>query len=166
MVIQIGNWLEVKDSDPRAVGLYRRHYSCRDPKVDYCRYGFSGKGESMVLLTVDCRALWCWRLVKDEGVYCSVFRNEGDILSSELIKEADALAWGMWDIDRHFTHVNPRQVNSDGKCFKAAGWRKLKGRTKKLRLITLEIFRANNHQWNSEFIKVINGQHFTGAKYR
>lgn len=138
------NWFGVLDGDPRAVALYRRHYSCRDPKVDYGRYGFSGKGESMILLTLDCLALWCWRKVESEGIYCSVFHNEGSILSSSLIREADILAWEHWDESRHFTHVNPREVNGDGKCFKAAGWHKLKERTKKQNLIILEKLR-NDH---------------------
>jgi len=135
------NWIGIKDGDPRAVALYRRHYSCRNPKINYGRYGFSGKGESMVLLTLDCQALWCWRKVEGEGIYCSVFHNEGNILSSELVKEADILAWQRWKENRHFTHVNPIEVKGDGKCFKAAGWNKLRERTKKNRLIILEIFR-------------------------
>ena len=134
------NWLPVRDGDPRAVFLYRRHYSCRDPKVDYVRYGFSGKGESAVYLTLDCLALWCWRKVEGEGIYCSVFHNEGEILSRELVKEADLLAWTRWVERRHFTHVNPREVHGDGKCFKAAGWRKMRIRTKKQRLIILEMY--------------------------
>ena len=138
-----GNWIPILDGDPRAVSLYRRHYSCRNPKIDYVRYGFSGKGESLVLLTLDCRALWSWRKVEGEGIYCSVFRNEGDILSSELVKGADLLAWQKWDDERHFTHINGSIVKGDGKCFKAAGWHKLKGRTKKHGLIILEIFRGN-----------------------
>ncbi len=133
------SWIGIKDGDARAVALYRRHYSCRDTKIDYGRYGFSGKGESMVLLTLDCLALWCWRKVEGEGIYCSVFHNEGSLLSSELIKEADSLAWQRWEDTRHFTHVNPREVNGDGKCFKAAGWSKLKEHTKKSHLIILEV---------------------------
>lgn len=134
------NWFSVKDGDPRAVYLFRRHYSCRDPKINYTRYGFSGNGESMILLTQDCQALWCWRLVKGEGVYCSVFHNESPILSSELVKEADELAWQRWNgVNRHFTHVNPYKVSGDGKCFKSAGWKKLPKRTKKQRLISLEV---------------------------
>lgn len=135
-------WIGIKDSDPRAVALFRRHYSCRDPKIDYGMYGFSGKGESMILLTVDCNALWCWRRVEGQGIYCSVFRNEGDILSSDLVKEADLLAWERWSDERHYTHVNPKEVHGDGKCFKAAGWAKLKERTKKNKLIILEIIRS------------------------
>jgi hypothetical protein len=133
------NWYEVKDGDPRAVALYRRHYSCRDPKIDYVRYGFSGKGESMVLLTVDCKALWCWRRVVGEGIQCSVFRNEGNVLSSVLVTEACELAWKRWPNERLYTYVNSRIVKGDGKCFKVAGWHKLNKRTKKQRLIILEM---------------------------
>ena len=133
-------WIGVLDGDSRAVALYRRHYSCRNPNIDYVRYGFSGNGESMVLITQDCTGLWCWRRVVGEGIYCSVFRNEGNILSSELVKEADELAWQRWGDRRHFTHVNSRIVKGDGKCFKAAGWQKLKRRTNKQRLIILEMY--------------------------
>lgn len=45
-------------------------------------------------MTVDCRALFAWRKFIDksgqQGVNCSIFRNEGPELSSELIIEADA----------------------------------------------------------------------------
>jgi len=132
-----GHWIEVKDGDPRAVALYSRHYSARQG-ADWLRYGFSGKGESMVLLTLDCRALFGWRKVEGEGIQCFVFRNEGDILSSELIKEAMELAYQKWGKQRLYTYVNPRAVHGDGKCFKAAGWRKLSRRTKKQRLVELE----------------------------
>ena len=137
------NWIGIKDGDPRAVALYRRHYSCRDRRIDYGRYGFSGKGESMVLITLHHDALWCWRKVEGEGIYCSVFRNEGPVLSSNLIREADELARQRWpDVTRHYTHVDGREVRGDGLCFKAAGWRKLRGRTKKKHLITLEMVRV------------------------
>lgn len=136
----MNNWFEVKDGDPRAVALYRRHYSCANPKADLVRYGFSGNGESMVLLNTECTALFCWRLVKGQGITCSVFHNESNILSSELIKEACELAWNKWGNQRLFTYVNPLKLNKngDGNCFKKAGWRKLKTRTKVNRLIELE----------------------------
>lgn len=129
MVVSLGSWIEVKDGDPRAVSIFNRHYSCHNPangrKVDRVRYGFSGNGESMVLLTQDCRALFCWRLVKGEGVDCSVFRNEGLVLSSELITEADSLAFQVWNKEsRHYTYVNANKIRSNhpGYCFLQAGW--------------------------------------------
>lgn len=122
----LGQWRTVKDGDPRAVALFHRHYSCADNTVDHTRYGFSGNGESMVLLSQDCQALWCWRRVAGEGVLCSVFRNEGPVLSSQLIREAVALAWQRWPGERLYTYVNPGKIRSTnpGACFLKAGWRR------------------------------------------
>lgn len=119
-----GHWIGVLDGDPRAVALFRRHYSCQKPSIDYCRYGFSGKGESMILLTLECDALWCWRKVKGEGIQCSVFRKESDALASELIREACDLAWERWPGERLYTYVNPRKIRSTnpGYCFMRAGF--------------------------------------------
>jgi hypothetical protein len=130
-------WYEVKDGDPRAVALYRRHYSCKGVNhgvpIDYVRYGFSGIGESMILLTPDCSALFGWlkQKIRDDeqiGVNCFVFRNERkENKSSELIKLADGMAWDKWGCERLFTFVDPKEVrtgkSNPGKCFKKAGWR-------------------------------------------
>lgn len=122
--LKIGHWIEVKDGDPRAVAIFRTHYSCHDPKIDYVRYGFSGKGESMVLLNQECNALFCWRRVEGEGINCSVFHNDSNILSSDMIKEADKLAWQHWAEKRHYTYVNSKKITSShpGYCFLKAGW--------------------------------------------
>ena len=139
----MNNWIQVKDGDPRAVGLFERHYSCYKPKngrkVDRVRYGFSGNGESMVLLTQDCRALYCWRKVNGLGINCSIFRNEGDLKSSDLIKESCELAWLKWPGERLYTFVNPAKIKSTnpGYCFKQAGWHTC-GKSKK-GLIILEL---------------------------
>ena len=90
----------------------------------------------MVLLTADCAALWVWRRGHDSGyrwhgvdaqsgVCCAIFRNEGPVLSSTLIREADDLAWARWPGERHFTYVNPAKVRhkrDPGRCFLKAGW--------------------------------------------
>lgn len=84
----------------------------------------------MVLLTVDCKALFVWRrsmrpdLAGQSGVCCSIFRNEGVHLSSELILEAEELAWVRWPGERLFTYINPGAIQSrnPGYCFKVAGW--------------------------------------------
>lgn len=126
-------WFEVKDGDPRAVSLYRKHYSARQSNhgmpIDYCRYGFSGNGESMILLTQDCRALFGWKFQKihddkQVGVNCFIFRNESNILSSVLILEAEELAWERWGSERLYTYVNSEKIKSTnpGYCFLRAGW--------------------------------------------
>lgn len=74
--------------------------------------------------------MFVWRKFIDdsgqEGVNCAVFRNEGPVLSSELIRQADAIADFVWPRERHYTYVDPKAVRSTnpGFCFVAAGWRK------------------------------------------
>ena len=74
------------------------------------------------------------------GVMCSVFRNESEILSSTLIREAVELAWGRWPGQRLFTYVWDNRVRSPnpGYCYKVAGFR-FCGRTKDSRLSILEL---------------------------
>jgi len=129
-----GWWIPVHDGDPRALALFKRHYSYRKRTSGNPRGNtlFIGPGEKLVLLTQDCRALFAWqhstieRLAreKQEGVRCSVFRNEGPVLSSELIREACVWAWQRWPGQRLYTYVNDRKIKSvnPGYCFKMADW--------------------------------------------
>jgi hypothetical protein len=123
-------WLEVNRGDIRAFGISRRHYSITNkrPKVRQ----FIQAGSPMVLLTPTCDALFVWvknsveRKDKQEGVICTLFRNEGPTLSSRLIERADDLAWERWADRRHFTYVDADKVASSnpGYCFLMAGWQK------------------------------------------
>lgn len=130
-----GYWLPSYRSDPRAITLYRRHYSAK--RNDYPGRqlrNFVGPGQPMVLLTADCRAAFCWvwntlpRWDGQAGVCCTLFRNESPVLSSTLIREADALAWARWPGQRLFTYVDPNEVASanPGFCFLQAGWRRVR----------------------------------------
>lgn len=142
-----GHWLAVQDGDARARALFLRHYSARKRLA---RHGPCGgrsplilpAGEKLLLLTGDCLALFGWvrntvdRYDHQVGVNCTVFRNEGPLLSSELVRAADRLAWDRWpDIARHFTYVDPNAVQSSnpGYCFLRAGWRRVKGYRSKIR---------------------------------
>lgn len=138
------DWVPVSDGDDRARGIFHRHYSYRryadgrNPRL------FVGPGEKGVLLTLNCQALFVWRKFinasGEEGVNCSVFRNEGghgclnsqhDHCSSNLIRRADEYAWQRWPGQRHYTYVNPKRISSanPGYCFKRAGWNEC-GKTK------------------------------------
>lgn len=122
-------WLPVLDGNAQARAIFNRHYSRRlyrdgrKPKL------FVGPGEKMVLLSVDGKALFVWRKFKDDsgqrGVNCAVFRNEGPLLSSELIRQACEWAWARWPNERLYTYVNPAAIESvnPGCCFKKAGWK-------------------------------------------
>jgi hypothetical protein len=140
-----GAWLSSNKFDPRAVAIYERHYSARRYADGRKRTQFVGPGECMVLLTQSCDALFVWvrnrmeRYDKQEGVNCAVFRNESSMLSSDLIREADELAWQRWPGERHFTYVEDGKIRSSnpGFCFLKAGWQRV-GRNKTGRLTLLE----------------------------
>jgi len=139
-----GKWIGIKDGDPRAVALYRRHYSQKILRRPKRSNGFMGPGFHMILITLDCHALFTWRenLVRwddQSGIECTIFRNEGPVLSSELILEAEDLAWRRWPGKRLFTYVWDAKVASvnPGYCFKRAGWKPC-GRNADGRLTILE----------------------------
>jgi hypothetical protein len=75
-------------------------------------------------------ALFGWRSsIRDDGqvgICCTIFRNESQHRSSDMIREAEVLAWGKWPGQRLFTHVDPSRVLSKnpGYCFRMAGWTK------------------------------------------
>ena len=122
-------WIEVRDGNDTARNIFDRHYSRyryadgRKPLI------FVGPGEKMVLLTPDALALFVWRKFisadGQQGINCAIFRNEGPKQSSELIRQADALADERWPGERHYTYVNAKKIRSTnpGCCFKMAGWR-------------------------------------------
>ncbi len=136
-------WQRMLDGDPSCRAIFDRHYS-RYRYVDGRKpLLFTGPGEKMVLLRPDARALFVWRRVisadGQQGINCAVFRNEGDELSSQLIREADALADARWPGERHYTYVASQKIRSTnpGYCFKLAGWRTC-GVTKRRLLTILE----------------------------
>lgn len=136
-------WTEVRDGNSSALALMERHYSRARYRDGRRHDRFVGPGERIVLLTADARAMFVWRRFRSkddqQGVNCAVFRNEGILLSSDLILAAEALAWDRWPDQRFYTYVNPRKVRSSnpGYCFLQAGWRRC-GITKTRKLLVLE----------------------------
>lgn len=131
------HWLPSSDGDPRAFALMSRHYSFRpyrdgrrQNRNNPNRFLFVGPGEKVVLLTRDCDALFVWRRFLDSDgrrvVHCAVFHNESPVLSSELIREAEGIAWARWPGETLWTYVDPRKIKSrnPGYCFKRAGWKR------------------------------------------
>jgi hypothetical protein len=110
--------------------LADRHYSRRTVGSGQ----FMPPGRALVLLTTDGAAVWGshWPRVEYaldglDAWRCSIFRNEGPFLSSELIAEAMLAtrnAWGAPPRDGWLTYVDRLKVNSEhpGYCFKMAGW--------------------------------------------
>lgn len=138
-------WLISHDMNPIAQKLADRHYSRKTPGATT---GFCGPGEKLVLLSSDGQALFVWirsdpelRADHIDGVNCSIFRNEGPILSSKLILEAEKFARERWPGLKLFTYVSKAKVKSGnpGWCFMKAGWKLVgENKTGKLRLFEKE----------------------------
>lgn len=105
-----------------------RHY----PRRKRGHPSVGGVGEVLVLRSTRWDASWISLYTKfpDDGLdawRCTMFRNEGRLLSSELILEAMALTssqWGDPPADHWVTYVDTAKVRSanPGYCFKMAGW--------------------------------------------
>ena len=136
-------WYLSRDGDDAVREIFDRHYSRyhyadgRKPKL------FCGPGQKTVLITEAADAIWVWRKFIDasgnQGVNNAIFRNEGPILSSLLIADAENIAWSRWPGERLYTYVQPSGIRSSnpGACYKKAGWRTC-GFTKWRKLVILE----------------------------
>lgn len=128
-----GYWHRVERTSARARALADRHYSRQTPGA----LEFMGPGRVLVLLTDDARAVWGAIENLDGGGAlrwrCSLFRNEGPVLSSALVREATERTVTYWRT--HYgrlpeasltTEVDPsrtRHKRDPGRCFLRAGWR-------------------------------------------
>lgn len=133
------HWTRTTKFDKRGARLADRHYSRR--KVGSPQ--FMPPGQTIVLVGQRERAVFGWwrpdpssgiRAMNGlDGWTCTIFRNEGEMLSSELILDAElavAEAGHGCGPDGFITYVFDRKVRSanPGCCFKKAGW-KITGRS-------------------------------------
>lgn len=137
------HWWLTKDGDALALRLYERHYSRYKYADGRKQKQFAGPGQTIILRTWAGDALFVWRKYiddcKDErtndrqaGINCAVYRNESTRRSSDLLRQADAIADFCWPGERHYTYVNPAKLpraSNPGYCFLVAGWTRC-GRTK------------------------------------
>ncbi len=154
--VSMADWWITKDGDVNCLALYERHYS-KKRYADGRRVSqFVGPGETIVLRTDEYDAMFVWRRFIDDcidlrtgekqnGVNCAIFRNEGRYRSSDLIRQADAIADVVWPNQRHYTYVNASKIRSanPGFCFIKAGWQRC-GVTKN-GLIVLERIPTGRH---------------------
>ncbi len=154
-------WWATRDGDRTCRALYEEHYSCHHYRDGRRPKKFVGPGDYFALRTSSGDAFFVWRRFRDAcidhrtgkpqaGVNCAAFRNTGEIKSSTLIRQADAIADAIWRDCRHYTYVNAKKVRGGlpGRCFIAAGWRyvrqgKHRARTRK-GLLILERVRRNS----------------------
>jgi len=109
--------------------LADRHYSRRTVGARQ----FCSAARKLVLRDAKADVLFVWLWPYDEyrmdgqtGYNCAIFRNESCRLSSDIILEAEVLAFQKWGPNRLYTYVDPRKVRSQnpGYCFQMAGWKK------------------------------------------
>jgi hypothetical protein len=112
--------------DPECAILADRHYS----RQTIGSPQFAGCGRKIILRDANAQVLFVWiysyyRLDGLDGYYCSIFRNESERLSSEIILEAEHFAVYRWGSGRAFTFIDATAIRSrnPGYCFKKAGWR-------------------------------------------
>jgi hypothetical protein len=110
--------------------LADRHYSRRTIGTRQFLYA----GRKLVLRDWAGTILfgWMWpfdhlRMDDQTGYNCAIFRNESSRLASEIILEAERMAFLKWGPNRVYTYVDPRKVKSSnpGYCFIKAGWQKI-----------------------------------------
>lgn len=126
-------WVPVQKFTPTAAKLADGHYSRRTVGSPQ----FMPPGQTLVLMTPDELAVFGWwrphpgsgiRAMNGlDGWTCTIFRNTGPHLSSDLILEAERVLLDRYDCgpDGLITYVWDRKVRSvnPGYCFKIAGWR-------------------------------------------
>lgn len=129
-------WREVNKGHRRLVELADHHYTRQKPGTPSC----TRPGVNLCLLLTDGTAAWVvWRPIPEVGRKdnlecweCTLFRNEGARLSSELIAEATAKTfriWGWPPRDGFITAIGVEQTQRrrgkshlPGHCYRMAGW--------------------------------------------
>lgn len=130
-------WLAVSGKFDRVgASLADKHYSRRKPGSPQ----FMPPGQTIVLIGHDMRAVWgWWRPHPSSGIVamngldgwtCTIFRNEGDMLSSELVLDAELAIAALGHNcgpSGLLTYVCIREVQSPnpGYCFQRAGWQRI-----------------------------------------
>ena len=131
-------WERGHKYSPWVARMADRHYSRQTPGSRQ----FHPPGQSVVLYVpgdqfpFQCAAAWVWyrpqpgkaqRFDGYDGWWqCSLFRNESEILSSELVEEAVEWVDEIWGKPPHGydTYVWPEKIQSrnPGYCYQVAGW--------------------------------------------
>lgn len=115
--------------DGEMAALADRHYSRRTRGARQFLYS----GRKLVLRNAEGTVLFAWlypdasmRMDGQRGYNNAIFRNESSRLSSEIIIEAERMAFAKWGPNRLYTYIDAAQVKSPnpGYCFLKAGWKK------------------------------------------
>ena len=134
MILPFYDVYQTKDGDVECRAMADRHYSRKTRGAAL----FVGPGRKIVLRNTEGSWVFVWRnaLLREDGQTgweCTIFRNESEELSSEIILKCETYVEG-----RKFTYVEPSKIKSvnPGYCFKKAGWKQI-GHNKDGRLVLL-----------------------------
>ena len=118
--------------DQECRALADRHYSRRT--IGAKQFAYSGR--KLVLRNAMGTVLFVWmypdesmRMDGQTGYNNALFRNESDRLSSEIILEAEQMAFEKWGPNRLYTYIDAEKTakhrgrrHEPGYCFLMAGW--------------------------------------------
>lgn len=127
------DWFLSHRADKNVIPLADRHYNRQ--KIGSPQ--FVPPGTCLVLATEKYDSFWVTSWPKAEYVkhawagawVCSAFRNESDLLSSDLIRQAVSATRSKWEIPPSIgmiTFVDPKKVRKKrdfGRCYLRAGFR-------------------------------------------
>jgi len=155
----VTRWLVSHKFDKVGAKLADGHYSRRTPGSPQ----FMPPGETLVLRRSDDTAIWGWwrphpaagleAMDGLDGWTCSIFRNTGPSLSSDLVLEAEIILaeadWlgttaGPCGPDGMLSYIWPKKIRSPnpGWCFQVAGWTRDRWTKKKKRLLRKPLWLA------------------------
>ena len=131
--------IRVGKFDFESCQLANKHYSRQKPGTNQ----FMPPGKTLVLRSAagDVVFGWLWQQKRDDGqagYNCSIFRNESDRISSEIILEAERKVVTEWGDNRGFTYIDPERISNKrnpGYCFKVVGWQFVKATASGLHLL-------------------------------
>src|ERR1700744_3701612 len=80
---------------------------------------FLYSGKKLVLRNTEGTVLFGWifpdpsmRMDGQTGYNCAIFRNESDRKSSDIILEAEAMAFEKWGPNRLYTYIDPNKTRT------------------------------------------------------
>lgn len=139
-------------ADPELSMLSDRHYSRQTPGAAQ----FCPSGRKLILRNTQGTVVFAWLYPEDHikradgqaGYNCTIFRNESERLSSDIILEAEQLAVKKWGPNRAYTYIDPAKVRSrnPGYCFKRAGWKKV-GESKSGKVLLEKMLTQGTPSW-------------------
>jgi hypothetical protein len=101
--------------DPEMAMLADRHYSRRSVG----NRQFLNNGKKLVLRNTEGTVLFAWmwpdedkRMDGQKGYYCAIFRNESKRQASDIILEAEDMAFAKWGPNRLYTYIDPDRTRA------------------------------------------------------